>query len=73
MADLWKFDRVIKIPLPRPKGDENKPPVLKIPHLEGWIMAGDNIYVPIIGGSGVAVADHPSGIFCSNRSGIFGL
>jgi len=57
MIDLWNPEAVTKIPLPRPPGGNNKPPVLKIPHLEGWIMASDHLFAPVIGGSGLAVID----------------
>lgn len=55
MVDLWNPEKITKIPLPRPKGKENEKPVLKIPHLEGWIMADDFLFAPVIGGSGLAV------------------
>ncbi|VAX23504.1 Heme d1 biosynthesis protein NirF [hydrothermal vent metagenome] len=58
MVDLWNLDKGIrKIPLPVPDDKKGQPPVLKIPHLEGWIMAGGNLYAPVIGGSGLAVID----------------
>jgi len=57
MIDLWNPEEVVKIPLPRPEGKADKPPVLKIPHLEGWIMADDYLYAPVVGGSGIAVID----------------
>ncbi|MFQ5432220.1 MAG: cytochrome D1 domain-containing protein [Nitrospinota bacterium] len=57
MLDLWNPEKITRIPLPRPKGSGDKPPILKIPHLEGWIMAGNNLFAPIVGGSGLAVID----------------
>ncbi|MDH5541596.1 MAG: protein nirF [Nitrospinota bacterium] len=57
MIDLWNPEKITKIPLPVPKGMEDKPPVLKIPHLEGWIMAEDKLFAPVVGGSGLAVID----------------
>ncbi len=57
MIDLLKPEGFTKIPLPRPEKDSHKKPVLKIPHLEGWIMAGDYLYAPMVGGSGLAVID----------------
>lgn len=57
MVDLWNPESVTKIPLPRPPDKPDSKPVLKIPHLEGWIRAGDNLFAPVIGGSGLAVID----------------
>lgn len=57
MIDLWDMDEAIKIPLPVPPEKKDKPPVLKIPHLEGWIMAGKGLFAPVIGGSGLALID----------------
>ena len=61
MIDLWNLEKeMTKIPLPRPPEKPDTPPVLKIPHLEGWIKAGDNLFAPVIGGSGLAVIDTKS-------------
>jgi len=57
MVDMWNPEHITKIPLPRPPGKEDSPPVLKIPHLEGWIMAGNTLFAPVIGGSGLAAID----------------
>lgn len=60
MVDLWNPDRVIKVPLPVPPDKKDKPPVLKIPHLEGWIMAEQGLFAPVVGGSGLALIDMKS-------------
>ncbi len=60
MIDLWNMDEITKIPLPKPPVKPDKPPVLKIPHLEGWIMAGGDLFAPVIGGDGLAVIDTES-------------
>jgi len=57
MVDLWNPDKVIKAPLPVPPDKKGAPPVLKIPHLEGWIKAEDGLFAPVIGGSGLALID----------------
>lgn len=57
MVDLWSPEKAMKVPLPRPPGQEDSPPVLKIPHLEGWIMAGGELFAPVVGGAGLAVID----------------
>jgi protein NirF len=57
MVDLWNPEKVIKVPLPQPESQKGKPPVLKIPHLEGWIMAEDKLFAPVVGGAGLAVID----------------
>ncbi len=60
MLDLWNPETITKIPLPRPPEKPDAPPVLKIPHLEGWIMAGGDLFAPVIGGEGLAVIDTES-------------
>ena len=57
MVDLWNPEKITRIPLPTPAGKEGAPPVLKIPHLEGWIKAEKGLFAPVIGGSGLALID----------------
>jgi protein NirF len=49
LLDLWKPELGVKrILADYGKGDK-KLPVYKMPHLEGWAMAGDYAYVPAVG------------------------
>ena len=57
MIDLWNMDSPTRVPLPKleVEAGEGEKPVLKIPHLAGWVVSGDEIYAPVIGGAGLAV------------------
>ena len=57
--DLWHPDRGIKKILPGyGKGqNDQKLPVYKMPHLEGWAIAGSQAFFPAIGKHQVLVAD----------------
>ncbi|MBF0633421.1 MAG: protein nirF [Nitrospinae bacterium] len=57
MIDLWNIEKPTRVPLPKLETEGKEKPVLKIPHLEGWVVAGDEIFAPVIGGSGLAVVD----------------
>ncbi|MBI4829720.1 MAG: protein nirF [Nitrospinae bacterium] len=57
LLDLWNPGQPRKIAIPAPKESQGGMPVLKIPHLEGWISAGDVLFAPVIGGAGLAVID----------------
>ncbi len=57
MLDLWNPENITKVPLPKPPDKPDLEPVLKIPHLEGWIMADGDLFAPVIGGEGLAVVD----------------
>jgi protein NirF len=55
--DLWQTDKgVSRILDGYGKGDE-KLPVYKMPHLEGWAKAGDHLYLPAIGHHEVLIVD----------------
>lgn len=60
MIDLWNIEKPTRVPLPKLETEGEEKPVLKIPHLEGWVVAGDEIYAPVIGGSGLAIVDKKS-------------
>lgn len=60
MIDLWNMEEPTRVPLPKLEIEGGEKPVLKIPHLEGWVVAGDEIYAPVIGGAGLAIVDKKS-------------
>lgn len=49
MLDLWHPERGVKRILPHYGKGEKKLPVYKMPHLEGWTIAGDYAFVPAVG------------------------
>jgi len=49
MVDLWKVEQGIRRILPDYGKGRQKLPVYKMPHLEGWAVAGDYLFVPAIG------------------------
>jgi len=55
--DLWNLDAGVQRILPNYGKGKEKRPVYKMPHLEGWAMAGDYAFVPAIGQPTVLVAD----------------
>ncbi len=57
LLDLWHTDAGVKRILPDYAKDDEKLHVYKIPHLEGWAVAGDFIFVPAIGKHEVLVID----------------
>jgi len=57
LLDLWRMEKVEKIPLPARGELSGDMPVLKVPHLEGWFDAGGYLFAPIVGGEGLAVID----------------
>jgi protein NirF len=57
MIDLWNMGSLTRVPLPKLEVEGEEKPVLKIPHLAGWVVSGDEIYAPVIGGAGLAVID----------------
>ena len=57
MLDLWNLDKgVTRILKDYGKGDK-KLPVYKMPHLEGWAMAGDYAFMPAVGQHKVLVVN----------------
>jgi protein NirF len=55
MLDLWNLSAGVKRILPDYGKGEQKLPVFKMPHLEGWAVAGDLAFVPAIGAHEVLV------------------
>ncbi len=57
LVDLWHPERGVKRVLDGYGRGEQKLPVYKMPHLEGWAMAGDYAFVPAVGQHEVLVID----------------
>ena len=57
LLDLWNLDAGVKRILPDYGRGKRKLPVYKMPHLEGWAMAGDLVFVPAVGQHEVLVID----------------
>lgn len=57
LLDLWNLDAGVKRILPDYGKGEEKLPVYKMPHLEGWAVAGDLAFVPAVGRHEVLVID----------------
>jgi len=49
MLDLWNLDKGVKRILDGYGKGEQKLPVYKMPHLEGWAIAGNFAFVPAVG------------------------
>ena len=60
LLDLWKLDSGVKRILNNYGKGEQKLPVYKMPHLEGWAIAGNFAFVPAIGRHEVLVIDTTS-------------
>jgi len=57
LLDLWHLDAGVKRILDNYGKGEQKLPVYKMPHLEGWAMAGAYAFVPAVGRHEVLVID----------------
>ncbi len=57
LLDLWKPEAGVRRILPNYGRGEQKLPVYKMPHLEGWALAGRYAYVPAVGRHEVLVID----------------
>ncbi len=57
LLDLWNPDAGVRRILPHYGRGENKLPVYKMPHLEGWAVAGNRAFVPAVGRHEVLVID----------------
>ena len=57
LLDLWNPDRGVKRILGDYGRGQKKLPVYKMPHLEGWAIAGDRAFVPAVGRHAVLVVD----------------
>ena len=60
LLDLWKTEKGVQRILPHYGRGQEKLPVYKMPHLEGWAVAGDLIFFPAIGLHQVLVANKNS-------------
>ncbi len=57
LLDLWSPEKGVKRILPDYGKNDEKMPVYKMPHLEGWAMAGNLMFVPAVGQHEVLVVD----------------
>ncbi|WP_275299092.1 cytochrome D1 domain-containing protein [Billgrantia kenyensis] len=57
LLDLWHPENGVKRILPDYGRGEERLPVFKMPHLEGWAMAGTQAFFPAVGRNEVLVAD----------------
>ena len=57
LLDLWSPELGVKRILPNYGKQDEKLPVYKMPHLEGWAEAGDLLFVPAVGQHEVLVID----------------
>ncbi len=57
LLDLWQPDQGVRRILPDYGRNDEKMPVYKMPHLEGWAMAGDRAFVPAVGRNQVLIVN----------------
>ena len=57
MLDLWHPEKGVQRIMDHYGRGEQKLPVYKMPHLEGWAMAGDRAFLPAVGHHEVLVVD----------------
>lgn len=57
LLDLWHPQKGVRRILPNYGRGEQKLPVYKMPHLEGWAVAGNRAFVPAVGRNEVLVID----------------
>ena len=57
LLDLWQPELGVKHILQDYGKDDEQLPVYKMPHLEGWTVAGDLLFIPAIGQHEVLVVD----------------
>ncbi len=57
MLDLWHPEKGVTRIMDHYGKGEQKLPVYKMPHLEGWAMAGDTAFLPAVGHHEVLVVD----------------
>ena len=55
--DLWHLEKGVQRILPNYGKGDKKLPVYKMPHLEGWAMAGDYAFMPAVGQHKVLVVN----------------
>ena len=57
LLDLWQTQAGVRKILPEYGKGEQKLPVYKMPHLEGWAIAGNHAYFPAVGRHEVLIMD----------------
>lgn len=57
LLDLWHLEEGVKHILPNYGKGEQRMPVYKMPHLEGWAIAGNKAFIPAVGRHEVLVVD----------------
>ena len=57
LLDLWEPEKGVRRIMPGYGRGEESLPVYKMPHMEGWAMAGDLAFVPAVGRHEVLVID----------------
>ncbi len=60
VLDLWNIDKGVKKVLTNYGRGTEKLPVYKMPHLEGWALAGKHLFIPAIGEHAVVIIDPDS-------------
>jgi len=60
LLDLWHLEKGVRRVLSNYGRGDNQMPVYKMPHLEGWAMAGEYAFVPAIGHHEVLVISRSS-------------
>jgi len=58
LLDLWQEEKGVRRILDGYGRGEQKLPVYKMPHLEGWASAGDVLFLPAVGRHEVPIVDH---------------
>lgn len=58
--DLWQLQAGVERVLPDYGKQDEKLPVYKMPHLQGWTISGDQLFVPAVGEHEVLVIDKHS-------------
>ena len=58
LLDLWQEEKGVRRILDGYGRGEQKLPVYKMPHLEGWASAGDVLFLPAVGRHEVLIVDH---------------
>lgn len=57
LLDTWRMDLGVRKILANYGKGEQKLPVFKMPHLRGWAVAGEHVYLPAIGRHEVLIVD----------------
>lgn len=58
LLDLWQEEKGVRRILDGYGRGEQKLPIYKMPHLEGWASAGDVLFLPAVGRHEVLIVDH---------------